>query len=595
MLRTRRSPTQSATGRGGASATIDPPLTRDSRVPRIGELLLSKKVLGDAQLADMLMAQGTSGIPLGQLLVNEGLVDERLVSEALARQYSLPVIDLRREVPAADATIFVSESIARALRVLPVRRFHDADGVSLEVAVVDPLDDRVRSMLEGLPVSIVSLCVATASDMTHAINLTYRTLSGVSEHVAAFKSASGAPVEVSSASVAQQQTTNDAPVVQVVNKIVTQALRDRASDVHIEPLDDRLRIRYRIDGALNEVLSLPLNMAPALISRIKVLSDMNIVERRRPQDGQFQMTIDGNELDVRVSTTSTIFGEKAVLRLLDKRKSLVKLSELGMSPEASARFRKLATAPFGMLIASGPTGSGKTTTLYATLGEINGAEYNVMTIEDPVEYVFPGINQIQINDQADITFAAGLKSILRQDPDIILVGEMRDVETARIAVQSALTGHLVLSSVHAVDSCSALYRLLDMGIEPFLIASAMVGVVAQRLVRKICTSCKVKYTPKQETLDLYISLGGSPGKVDFFKGEGCPFCSNTGFHERVGVYEVLGVTDDIRQLLIFGTTPKQLRDTAIEQGLRTLQDEAVALVTSDITTMSEVLRTVYAA
>jgi len=328
------------------------------------------------------------------------------------------------------------------------------------------------------------------------------------------------------------------------------------------------------------------------VSRIKILADMNIVERRRSQDGQFEATVDNRTLDVRVATTATIWGEKAVLRLLDKSRSLLQLPRLGMPAETRARFSQLIRSPFGMVICAGPTGSGKTTTLYAALSEINNAERNIMTVEDPVEYVFPSINQIQINEQADITFSGGLKAILRQDPDIILVGEIRDVETARIAVQSALTGHLVLSSLHATDATAALHRLLDMGIESFLVASSVIGIVAQRLVRRICQACVEPYTPSPEELALYEQWGGKP-KDQFFHGEGCNFCAHTGYSERIGVYELLVATDEITQLIVRNAPLDELRSTAIHQGMRTLREEALRVIEEDVTTISEVLRSIY--
>jgi type IV pilus assembly protein PilB len=322
---------------------------------------------------------------------------------------------------------------------------------------------------------------------------------------------------------------------------------------------------------------------------VKIMADMNIVERRRPQDGQFEMNIDGRALDVRVSTTTTIWGEKTVLRLLDRTRSLYRLADLGMPPTSGALYTRIISSPFGMVVVGGPTGSGKTTTLYATLSEINRPDINVMTIEDPVEYIFPKVNQIQISEQAGLTFATGLKSILRQDPDVILVGEVRDVETARIAVQSALTGHRVFSSVHAVDAVAALYRLLDMGIEPFLITSAMIGVVAQRLVRRICNACAEPYEPTLSELTLYRKLGGRE-KDAWRRGRGCEFCSGTGFYDRVGVYEVLPVTDELRQCVVEGQPPRAARELAGQQGLRTLQSEAVRLVEADVTTMDEVVK-----
>ncbi len=307
---------------------------------------------------------------------------------------------------------------------------------------------------------------------------------------------------------------DNAPVVQVVDNILTQAVRDRASDVHIEPSQDVIYVRFRIDGALKDVLELPSTMGVGLISRIKIMAEINIVEKRRSQDGQFTTTIDGKDTDVRVATVATIWGEKCVMRILDKNRSVLRLNDLGMPVDTHETYSKLVRAPFGMVLCAGPTGSGKTTTLYATLSEVSDRSRNVMTIEDPVEFTFPKINQIQTNEQAGLTFATGLKSILRQDPDVILVGEIRDVETARIAVQSALTGHFVLSSLHGNDSVSALHRFLDMGIESFLIASSVIAIVGQRLVRRICPSCKTSYTPTKEELTFYEESGGPP-KTDF--------------------------------------------------------------------------------
>ena len=357
-------------------------------------------------------------------------------------------------------------------------------------------------------------------------------------------------------------------------------------------MDDRVRVRNRVDGALHEVLQLPVGMGPALVSRIKVMANMNIVERRRPQDGQMEVTVDGIPLDVRVSTTSTVQGEKCVLRILDKRRALFQLSDLGMPPEILEVYESLTRSPYGMVICAGPTGSGKTTTLYATLTQINSEEINVMTVEDPVEYVFPTVNQIQINEQAGVTFAGGLRSILRQDPDAILVGEIRDVETARMAVQSALTGHLVLSSIHATDAVSALHRFLDMGIESFLIASSMLGVVGQRLVRRICPECKVQYQPTPDEIGVWEKAGLAE-KTVFYHGEGCVFCSNTGFQGRIGVYEVLRVTDAMKSLIVANATHDQLKEMASDQGMVTLQEQAMKLVERDVSTVAEIMRTIY--
>jgi len=385
----------------------------------------------------------------------------------------------------------------------------------------------------------------------------------------------------------------DAPLVQIVDKIVANALRLRSSDVHIEPQDNRIRVRFRIDGVLNEILSLPAEMSSGIVSRIKILAGMNIVERRKPQDGQFSTTIDGREIDVRVSTTGVVWGEKAVLRILDKTRSVYTLGALGMPRATHARYSSMINSPYGMVICAGPTGSGKTTTLYASLTEINGPDKNVTTIEDPVEYVFPSINQIQINEAAGVTFANGLRSILRQDPDTILVGEMRDVETARIAVQSALTGHFVLSSLHSTDAVSALYRFLDMGIEPFLVASSVIGIVGQRLVRKMCHNCKERYLPTNHEMAFYRRAGG-PDKNVFFRGAGCHYCAGSGFLDRIGIYELLHISERMSEMLTRSQpSHEEMRLVAEQEGMSPMRNEALRLVAEDITTISEVIRTVY--
>jgi type IV pilus assembly protein PilB len=381
----------------------------------------------------------------------------------------------------------------------------------------------------------------------------------------------------------------------MVTSLVSQGLRDRASDIHIEPLNDILRIRYRIDGNLVEAQTLPLQLHSSLVSRLKIMAGMNIVERRRPQDGQFSTTVDGREVDVRVATVSTVFGEKLVMRLLDKRRSTIGLSELGMPKDTHEMYSQMVRSPFGMVICAGPTGAGKTTTLYASLMEINDIGKNVTTIEDPVEYVFPGINQVQTNEQAGLTFATGLRALLRQDPDVILVGEIRDADTARIAVQSALTGHFVLSSLHGTDAAAALHRLLDMGIEAFLIASSVMGVIGQRLLRRICDSCKQPYEPNSEEMALFHRHLPNSGKTLFFHGAGCNDCSQTGYRDRIGVYELLKISPAIRQLVVEHATTERVRQLAIDEGMRPMIAEAVNLVEADITTVAEVIRTLYVA
>ena len=508
---------------------------------------------------------------------------EQATGAAVVIERSDP-IELSRRRPAPEALALFSPEEARRLGVLPLLVVNQ----TAQVVAVRPADEEVRAALSCLPVERVEVHPVRADELEQALNTHYRLVTADDEQIRQFW-AEAAPVETT-----VQSTTADAPIIQLVNRLITQAHRDRSSDIHIEPTDGRLRVRYRVDGALREVLSLPLTVGPELVSRLKVMADMDIVERRRPQDGQFQVAVDGHGIDVRVATGATIWGETAVLRLLDKSRSLKALAELGMPDETTARYLNIIHRPYGMIVCSGPTGAGKTTTLYATLAEINRDELNVMTIEDPVEYVFPAANQMQINLQADITFASGLKAILRQDPDVILVGEIRDHETARIATQASLTGHLVMSSIHATDATSALYRFIDMGIEPFLVASSLVGVVGQRLVRRVCTSCAESYEPTDAELQTYVALGG-PEKTSFVQGVGCEYCANTGFRGRIAVYEVMEVTERIGDLIVSRATPHEVREAAIGDGMRPMRVEAAHLVAADLTTIDEVHRNVFIA
>jgi type IV pilus assembly protein PilB len=552
---------------------------------RLGERLVTEDLVSAADVASALAeVDGTKR--LGRVLVERGLLSEADLARVLARQYGLPLVDFRNVTPAPDAVALVTETTARTLVVIPIA----FDGENVAMAVADPTPVALARLGEVVGRPIV-VAVATPQDIMRAIGSSYGALTKVSSHVQAFEVRDSLRRE--SARTETVTASDDAPVVQVVQSLITQALRDRASDIHIEPADDRIRVRYRIDGALKDVLSLPGSIGPAVVSRIKILANMNIVERRRPQDGQISMQVEDRDVDIRVSTTAVIGGEKVVMRLLDKSRPLYHLPELGMPPDVAARYESLLRSPYGMVICAGPTGGGKTTTLYASLSEVNSPERNIMTIEDPVEYRFSTINQIQINEQAGITFANGLRSILRQDPDIILVGEVRDVDTARIAVQSALTGHFVLSSLHATDSIAALYRLLDMGIEAFLVTSAVTAVVAQRLVRRVCTYCAEPYQPSPDELAFLHQFGGTEPLNGFVHGAGCNFCTQTGYLERIGVYELMVVTDEIRELILERGSHEDLRKLCRMQGMRTLQEESVRLVQSGITTLSEVMRSIY--
>jgi type IV pilus assembly protein PilB len=437
------------------------------------------------------------------------------------------------------------------------------------------------------------LVVADPEDLARARAEVVRTGdTGLGDIIRAFESR--ATPSATTGEALDFQVDANAPIVQVVSRIIEQAVAGRASDVHIEPMEDRVRIRNRIDGALKEVLSLPPSMAQALSSRIKIMAGLNIVERRRPQDGQIETVAAGRTLDIRVSTAGTVFGESIVLRILDRAQALHGLHDLGMRSDVEARYLDVIQSPYGLVVCAGPTGSGKTTTLYTTLQAVKTDEINVMTVEDPVEYVFPDINQMSINEVAGLTFASGLRAILRQDPDTILVGEIRDVETAQIAIQAALTGHFVLSTVHATDAASALHRFIDMGIEGYLLSSALLATVGQRLVRRICQSCIGPHEPSADELAFFTRAGGDPDHVDGFrKGAGCEVCSGTGYFGRVGVYEVMRMTDDLRGGLLDGAHADALRTIAAADGMVPMQDQAIELVAQGETTVAEVMRTVY--
>jgi type IV pilus assembly protein PilB len=568
-------------------ATASGPVEHGGR--RIGELLLARGALAPEDLDRALAAQAAGGGRLGTVLVAGGVLDELDVAAAFAEQLGLPVVDLSRQAPAPAAERLLPGDLARGLGAVPLGV--GDDGTCL-VAVAD-LSASTASELARAVGGPVRIGVATPTQVRRSLDRMYRALNDVDEQVAAFTATSGEVSPGIQRSDVDEAAADDAPVVRVVNLMLAQALRDRASDIHVEPQDTRVRVRFRIDGALHEVLTLPAAMGPALASRIKVMAGMNIVERRRPQDGQIATSIDGREVDIRVATMGTVWGEKVVMRVLDKSRSLLRLPDLGMPEATSAAYGRLIRSPYGMVICAGPTGSGKTTTLYASLSEVNGVDRNVTTVEDPVEYVFPTINQVQINETAGITFATGLKSILRQDPDMILVGEIRDAETARIAVQSALTGHFVLSSLHATDSVSALYRFLDMGIEAFLVASSVIGVVGQRLVRTTCTYCRQPVTPTPEELAFYQEAGGAP-KQQFWAGAGCHLCAGTGYSGRIGVYELLTVTEEMRELLVDPhPSHDELRRLAARQGLVPLREGGARLVEQDRTTITEIIRSIY--
>lgn len=564
---------------------------------RIGEILVEMGYLSSDQLNEALeIAKATRASKpaekelLGKIMINLGLITEEQLARAIAAQWEIPFVDLMNLNLSLDVARLIPEEICRRHKVVPLERKDN----QLFIAMADPLNvfaiDHLR-LTTGL---VVQPRVATES----AIQATIEKIFGVDKSVkeAMEQTEDLSPLSLGTeeelATEELQEIADQAPIVRLVNLIITQAVRERATDIHLEPRKTDVAVRYRVDGLLHNSRLLPRHLHPAITSRLKILSQMNIAERRIPQDGRIPLNVDGREIDLRVSTLPTIFGEKVVMRILDKSSTLFSLSQLGFTPDVQTIFERVISQPYGMILITGPTGSGKTTTLYAILRQLNSAEKNLITVEDPVEYQLTGVNQVQIHPKAGLSFANALRSILRQDPDIVMVGEIRDSETAEIAINAALTGHLVLSTLHTNDAPSAITRLMDMGIEPFLISSSLIGVSAQRLVRKICPHCKIEYSP---LLDPLRALGlDIPLEVEikFYRGQGCEQCQGKGYLGRTALQEVMVVDDPIKDLILSRASSMQLKQQAQSKGMKTLLEDGWHKVLEGITTIEEVLRVV---
>jgi general secretion pathway protein E len=492
-------------------------------------------------------------------------------------------INLRKHFPRPEAILLIPEDMARKFNAIPVA----IEGNTLTVAMSDPSDIFALEALANQSRLRIEPQFAASPEIIEAIDFNYRSYAEIEKQVSHISFA-----EDNENEHVRLTTVTDAPVAQALILIIDEAVKARASDIHLQPQEDKLRVRYRIDGSLHDALSLPLATAVPLLSRIKVLANMNIADRHHPQDGQFSVEAKGRFIDIRVGTTPTVYGEMAAMRLLYKARATMTLPELGFSNESLTMFEKMLKVPHGMILVSGPTGAGKTTTLYASINCLDSIGRNIITIEDPVEYRFKNINQIQVNTKAGMTFASGLRSILRLDPNVILVGEIRDAETANIAVQSALTGHLVLSSIHANDAIGVIFRLLDLGIEPFLVASSLAGIVAQRMVRRICPECArlVKVSLLEQMI---YTKEARDERSEFLYGKGCQSCSQTGYLGRMGIFEILRMTDDMRTLLIKGTSTADLRAAALKEGMVTLLRDGMLKVRANQTSPSEVLRNAY--
>ncbi|MGL4173432.1 MAG: GspE/PulE family protein [Actinomycetota bacterium] len=549
------------------------------------DILLTDGLVTEQQLEDAFVEQQNAGRSLGRVLVDRGILTETQLVAALAQQIGMPFVDLQETAVDGSATARVPGTVVRRHNAMPIGYTEDG---KLLVAMADPgnvfaLDD-IRSMT-GMDVRPV---VATRADIGSAIDRYYRADADLDDITSALDM--GEEEEDLSK---VKEITEDAPIVKYVNLLITQAIQDRASDIHLEPTEKDLRVRYRIDGVLHEVMRSPKAIQSGVISRLKIMADIDIAERRIPQDGRLSVASNGSKVDLRVATLPTVWGEKVVMRILDNSTTRLTLSDLGFSQGNYERYATSYVKPYGMLLVTGPTGSGKSTTLYATLNIVSKPEVNVITVEDPVEYRLPGINQVQVNSKAGLSFAAALRSILRCDPDVVLLGEIRDHETAQIAVEAALTGHLVLATLHTNDAPSAVTRLTEMGIEPFLVGSALDCVLAQRLTRKLCTRCKEEYTPEPEDL-LRVNFGWTPGEPlpQLYRPVGCSACSKTGYKGRVALHEVMSVTEPIERLTVERASAAAIGEVARSEGMTTLRQDGMAKVAQGVTSIEEILRVV---
>jgi general secretion pathway protein E len=554
---------------------------------RLGEILIERGKLDPTNLERALRLQAESGERLGSLLVTLGLCAQRDVAEALALQLALPLVDANGypEFPILEER--VSARFLREARALPVRE----DEAELALAMADPTDAYTIGAFEMVTGRAVRPMVAIPTELEAALERLY----------GAGKSAVGQLIgdvetrtdELTFDADVQQlkDLASEAPVIRLVSLLITNALEMRASDIHIEPFENRLIVRYRIDGVLHEVESPPKRLSAAVISRVKIMANLDIAERRLPQDGRIRLRVQGKEIDLRVSTLPTMHGESVVMRILDKGHVALDFRKLGFEDDTLKVFLDVLLQPHGILLVTGPTGSGKTTTLYTALDRLNQPDVKILTVEDPVEYQMSGINQIQVKPQIDLTFANALRSIVRQDPDVIMIGEIRDLETAQIAVQSALTGHLVLSTVHTNDAPSTVNRLLDMGVEDYLLTSTVIGILAQRLVRKLCPHCKEPYVALPELVEqMRLRRFSQARDVTLWHAKGCSHCAQTGYMGRLSILEMMPMTDSVRSLVMKHETAAELRAEAIREGMVTMYEDGLRKALAGVTTFEEVLR-----
>ena len=549
---------------------------------RMGDMLVEERVITDEQLNYALKEQKKRKLKIGETLVDLGFIDELTIVKVLEKQLKVERIQLASIVIDPEILKLVSEQILRKYMVMPFE-FHKSNPNVLRVAMADPLDIISIDDIAIITNLKIEPTVATPKEIATAIDKYYGNAEAkaVAERYTKEKETQNKGKEDETV----YDDVNNSPIVLLVKAIIEQAVRQRASDIHIEPFEHTIRVRYRVDGILSEVMNYEINLLPAVVARIKIIGDMDISEKRKPQDGRITIIVDREEFDIRVSILPTVYGEKIVMRITSKKGLTKAKKELGFSDEEMQKFDLILKHPHGMILVTGPTGSGKSTTLYTALSELNTSEVNIITVEDPVEANIDGINQVQVNPKAEMTFATALRSILRQDPDIIMIGEIRDLETAEIAVRASITGHLVVSTLHTNSAASTITRLVDMGIEPYLIADATVGVIAQRLVRRLCPSCKKIHITEELEYEL---LGVDKNdELTIYEPCGCHICNGTGYFGRIGLYEIMPISSRIKEIISRNGSANQIRDIALEEGMNTLQMSARKLVLEGITSVDE--------
>jgi len=551
----------------------------------IAKKLIESSLVSQDELTKALVAQQKEGGSLGYNLVKTGAISELAFAEFMGQMYNVPAVDLEDVNPDEDTVELIPSQVATKFQVVPVKR----EGRILTVAMANPdnifaIDD--IKFITGFEVRPV---IATETAIKKTIDRLYDSADSLASVMKDLEADIEIVEEDEDDLGLEEAHASDAPVVKLVNSLISDAVAKGASDIHIEPYEKSVRVRYRIDGMLHEMMSPPLKMKGSLISRLKIMAELDIAEKRIPQDGRIKIRFSGRSIDLRVSTLPTIFGEKVVMRILDQSNLQIDLTKLGFEESALAHFLNAIESPYGMVLVTGPTGSGKSTTLYSALHRINRPHCNIMTAEDPVEYNLAGINQVNMHEEIGLDFSVALKAFLRQDPNIIMVGEIRDLETASIAVKAALTGHLVMSTLHTNDAASSINRLIDMGIEPFLVASSVIMIIAQRLVRKLCTKCRTLVKMHQETLN-ELGMVESPDELSAYEAKGCPSCNETGYSGRLGLYEVMAISPAIREMILDRRSVSDLKKQAVEEGMLTLRSDGLQKFKKGLTSLEEVLR-----